>query len=427
MFTYRFKTIKILIPILLACACFKYAHSSEPTILDDVTNLGDETISERRDRNFTELVDYDGYTSESYTVTTVDGYILSIFRIPVKESCKDNTDQEPIIFMHGLYLSGDDCIIPGPGKAHCYIYSDACYDVWVPNNRGNRYSRQHTSLDPDKDSEYWNFSIDEMAAYDLPAIIDFVLQKTNKKQVYYVSHSQGAGILLMLCARKPEYNSKIKIGFGMSPTAWLEHSRFIAIKVQSAANTILKTANNETNIEILRYGGVIQTAGKLLCGSKVSYAACSALLFSVLGFNNFQITIDVLPVLTGHFPAGTSLKVFTRWGQMVTNGFAEYDYGTKENLKLYGQEKPPLIDLSPVTMRWVFIVSENDYVSDVKDVETLVSALTHSDAKMCILADKSFGHLDYIYADNLAKYVTPQILATIRTGKYACNSNIPLL
>ncbi|XP_059046946.1 lipase member K-like [Achroia grisella] len=414
--------MQILIAVIVAYTSIQYAHSIDLNIPDVITNLGDNSISERRDRNFTELVDYDGYTSESYTVTTVDGYILSIFRIPVKESCKDNTNLEPIIFVHGLYLSGDDCIIPGPGKAHCYIYADACYDVWVANNRGNRYSRKHISLNPDKDPKYWNFSIDEMAAYDLPAIIDFVLQKTNKKQLYYVSHSQGAGILLLLCAKQPEYNSKIKIGFGMSPTAWLEHSRFIDVKVQGAASEILKTANNETNMEILAHGGLIQTTGKLLCGSKISYAACSALIFLLLGFNEFQITIDVLPVAVGHFPAGSSLKNFLRWGQMVTNGFAEYDYGATENLKLYGQEKPPLIDLSPVTMRWVFIVSENDYVSDVKDVETLVSALTHSDAEMCILADKTFGHVDYVYADNLAKYVAPQILSAVKSGKFTCNS-----
>ncbi|XP_026764975.1 gastric triacylglycerol lipase-like [Galleria mellonella] len=412
--------MRSLLVVSVTCAFLKHA-TSQDNILDNVTNLGDDTISQRRDKNFTELVAYDGYNSETYTVTTDDGYILSVFRIPVNKSCKDSSNLEPIIFMHGLYLSGDDCIIPGPGKAHCYIYSDACYDVWVPNNRGNRYSRQHKSLDPDKDPEFWNFAMDEMALHDLPAIIDYVLDKTNKKQVYYVGHSQAVGTLLLLCAKKPQYNDKIKLGFGMSPTAWLENSRFIVIKVEAAANEILKTANNETNIEFLPYGGFFQNAGKILCGSKASYLACSALLFSVLGFNKFQITSDVLPVLPGHLPAGTSLKDFLRWGQMVTNGFSEYDYGSKQNLELYGQEKPPTIDLSPVTMRWIFFASENDYVSDVKDVKTLVSALTRSDAKMCLLADKSFGHLDFLYADNLAKYVAPDILSTMKTGEYACN------
>ena len=37
-------------------------------------------------------------------------------------------------------------------------------------------------------------SYDEMANYDLPASINFILNKTGQKQVYYVGHSQGTTI-----------------------------------------------------------------------------------------------------------------------------------------------------------------------------------------------------------------------------------------
>ena len=33
-----------------------------------------------------------------------------------------------------------------------------------------------------------------MAMYDLPAMINFVLQKTGQKQIYYVGYSQGCTI-----------------------------------------------------------------------------------------------------------------------------------------------------------------------------------------------------------------------------------------
>lgn len=33
-----------------------------------------------------------------------------------------------------------------------------------------------------------------MAMYDLPAMIDFVLQKTGQKQIYYIGYSQGCTI-----------------------------------------------------------------------------------------------------------------------------------------------------------------------------------------------------------------------------------------
>ena len=39
------------------------------------------------------------------------------------------------------------------------------YDVWLGNYRGNHESREHMKLDPDWDSDYWQFSWDEMAKY----------------------------------------------------------------------------------------------------------------------------------------------------------------------------------------------------------------------------------------------------------------------
>ena len=58
--------------------------------------------------------------------------------------------------------------------------------------RGNTYSRNHTSLSA-KSAEFWNFSFDEMAAIDLPAMINFVTEMTGKR-IFYIGHSQGTEI-----------------------------------------------------------------------------------------------------------------------------------------------------------------------------------------------------------------------------------------
>ena len=64
------------------------------------------------------------------------------------------------------------------------MLANAGYDVWLGNNRGNYYSREHTSLHHDGDDEerkeYWDFSFHEMAEYDIPATLDYILTKTEQ-------------------------------------------------------------------------------------------------------------------------------------------------------------------------------------------------------------------------------------------------------
>jgi pimeloyl-ACP methyl ester carboxylesterase len=62
------------------------------------------------------------------------------------------------------------------------------------NSRGNRYSRNHIFLDPDDDKQterFWDYSFEEMAKYDQPALFKFVLGQTGVQKATYVGHSQG--------------------------------------------------------------------------------------------------------------------------------------------------------------------------------------------------------------------------------------------
>ena len=61
------------------------------------------------------MVAKEGYPSETYTVTTDDGYILEMHRIPHGKN--ENGTQRPVAFlMHGLFCSSADWVVAGPGK-----------------------------------------------------------------------------------------------------------------------------------------------------------------------------------------------------------------------------------------------------------------------------------------------------------------------
>jgi predicted alpha/beta hydrolase len=64
------------------------------------------------------------------------------------------------------------------------------YEVWLGNNRGNGYSMRHKVLNPSEPA-FWQFTYDEMAQYDLPANINFVLATSGAATLAYVGHSEG--------------------------------------------------------------------------------------------------------------------------------------------------------------------------------------------------------------------------------------------
>lgn len=83
-------------------------------------------------------------------------------------------------------------------KSPAFILADEGYDVWMGNTRGNKYSRDHLTLDPDEPSyqdQFWDISFEEMGYYDYPAMINYVLTLTNQKNLVFIAHSQGTSAM----------------------------------------------------------------------------------------------------------------------------------------------------------------------------------------------------------------------------------------
>lgn len=162
----------------------------------------------------------DGYPMERHTVETEDNYILTMHRIPYSPK-SGATGKRPVAFlMHGMLSSSSDWVLMGPEKSLAYILADAGYDVWMGNARGNTYSKAHKYY-PTLWQIFWNFSWNEIGVYDVPAMIDYVLQATGVQQVQYVGHSQGTTVYLVMMSEKPAYNDKIKSAHLLGPAAYM--------------------------------------------------------------------------------------------------------------------------------------------------------------------------------------------------------------
>ena len=87
-----------------------------------------------------------------------------------------------------------------------YILADAGYDVWLGNYRGNTYSRNHTFLNPDAllNHKFWDFTWDEMAKYDIPSMVEKVLEVTGEEEIFYAGHSMGTTAFMAMGHYRPD-------------------------------------------------------------------------------------------------------------------------------------------------------------------------------------------------------------------------------
>ena len=95
-------------------------------------------------------------------MTTEDGYILTMHRIPGKEGA-------PVVLLqHGLESCSIQWVINTPETAPAFVLSRAGFDVWMGNNRGNIYSHEHIKYTT-KQKEFWDFDFEQMGTFDQPA------------------------------------------------------------------------------------------------------------------------------------------------------------------------------------------------------------------------------------------------------------------
>ncbi|KAI3876421.1 hypothetical protein MKW92_038148 [Papaver armeniacum] len=327
-----------------------------------------------------------GYKCQEFTVTTKDGYILSLQRV---NSAKGNPKtKEPAFLQHGLFMDGASWFLDSPKQSLGFILADSGYDVWVGNTRGTRYSRRHKNLDASFPL-YWDFSWDDMALSDLPAYINFVYKQT-KKKINYIGHSQGTIMALASFSLGPkapdEVLTKLKAAALLSPVAYLSYM------LDEFSRTVAKTFPAE-------FGG------EVMAEINMRKNCC----LNATSFDKF----------IANSPQSTSAKNSLHLAQTSRSGkFTKYDYGIGNMLK-YGQPTPPPYPLTNIPKDIPLFISYgvNDALADPKDVEHLLSDMKHPKNKLEVQKIPNYGHLDFIIATNANSLIFKPMIAFLKRQK----------
>ncbi|XP_028368798.1 lysosomal acid lipase/cholesteryl ester hydrolase-like isoform X2 [Phyllostomus discolor] len=344
--------------------------------------------------NVSEIISSWGFPSEEHLVETEDGYILCLHRIP--HGRKDHSDKgpKPVVFLqHGLLGDSSNWVTNLPNSSLGFILADAGFDVWMGNSRGNTWSQKHKMLSV-LQAEYWAFSFHEMAIYDLPASINYVLNKTSQKQVYYVGHSQGTTIGFIGFTRLPALAKKIKMFFALAPVAAINFSISPLVKMAWIPSLLIKDLFGDK--EFLPQNTFLKWMSIHVCDRVVLKELCGNIFFLLSGFNERNLNMSRVALYMTHSPAGTSVQTMLHWGQIKkSQKFQAFDWGSSaRNYFHYNQTSPPAYNVRDMSVPTAVWSGDHDWLADVSDVNVLLTQIPNLVYHEC---NEGWEHLDFIW------------------------------
>ncbi|GMR44808.1 hypothetical protein PMAYCL1PPCAC_15003, partial [Pristionchus mayeri] len=262
-----------------------------------------------------------------------------------------------------------------------FVFADAGFDVYLVNHRGTTYARKHTKLKPNENA-FWQFSLDEMTNFDMPATIDKVLQLSGNEHIYYIGHSHGALIGLTTLADNAKYNKKIKKMFLLGPVGAIQHEKLAARALFWVFKMLRPITNLYTSVlgahEIGFNSRLIARIGTKMCTTFPIYYICKDLIGLSAGPIGLHLNMTRIPVYLSHSLGSTSSWTYLHYTQIQqAKRVVHFDYGNQlKNFEKYRAAAPHPYNYSQIRADTYLFWSRNDWITTPAEIEkTLIPSL----------------------------------------------------
>lgn len=358
-----------------------------------------------------------GYKVENHVLTTRDGYILTIHRI-YKEKIIAN---KPIVYLHHGLITNSEIFVLGEtaSKSLPFLLVDQGYDVWLGNNRGNKYSRKHINLKCSS-KEFWDFSLDEFAMFDTPDTISHVLKKTKQKDLVVIGFSQGATQTLAALSLSESLNQQIKLFIGISPSMtpnWVFNPIvYLFIKFPNLIYFIFGRKSLMPSGTVL----IVKLMGPFF---RLFVDTTFYLLFDwrIKNLTNIQKQM-VYP----HVFSPSSVKSIVHWLQIIkSHSFQMYDsvnhsFISKLSSTTYKLHKVTEFPINTITTKIMLIYGSLDNLVEIMSMEKgLINC-----KELKLHGIQNYEHIDVLWAKNVEKEVFKPILKEINELNEVQNDEI---
>ncbi|MED6132267.1 hypothetical protein PIB30_017534 [Stylosanthes scabra] len=353
-----------------------------------------------------------GYKCDEHEVTTKDGYILSLQRIPEGRTNVGNggANRPPVIVQHGLMVGGMSWVLTPPNGNLPMSLADSGFDVWIANARGTIYSQRHKFLRP-ADPAFWDWTFDDMVMNDVPAMFDYVYNQTGQK-IHYVGHSLGTLVaILSLAERNEVVLNRMKSAALLCPIAYLSHLTTEITNI--AAKTFIgEMTAMSGNPEFDPNRISVVTAIKAICDTH--QIKCDDMMTAISG-SNCCLNSTAVDTFLAHLQP-TATKNLIHLSQVIRFGeVTKFNYEMPDlNIKNYGSLFPPRYDLTKIPSNIPLFMSYGgkDALSDITDVLMLLDIFkSHDLDKLSVQFIKDYAHADYVIGYNAKEVVYDYVIA----------------
>lgn len=354
----------------------------------------------------------EGLVIERHEFPTADGATLRLKRYA-------NPQGTPVLLCHGFGGCGASFDLPREGHNMAVYLARQGFDVWISSWRGCGHEPY------DSECVSWTHTIDDLAIYDAPALVDGVAAATGRK-VFWIGHSMGGHILYMYLqgvrfeggrvVSDPELvrtrHEKLLGGLTIGSPPGFSYSRgdpyYIAFKSRpgTAVLNFLNQQMLQKEIQSPRISGPAAGTGRLGPRLTMALSRSPLVIFTYCRRNTDKDTTTSLAKWgTGDASAGMYVQLFS---SLLDERFLEHP-GRGEPGTLYDYTAGMGLLELPI----LFLTGSEDFANP-HTIRRLGYEAVSSPVKEYVNLE-GYGHTDLLMGKTVASDVYPRIVEWIRS------------
>ncbi|KAH9235150.1 hypothetical protein K456DRAFT_1749022 [Colletotrichum gloeosporioides 23] len=373
--------------------------------------------------DFVDLCRLYGYEAEEHVTQTKDGFLLGLHRLAWRKgeegqriNCGPGSVQKKVVYLHHGLLMNSEVWVCLTDEKRClpFVLVEKGYDVWLGNNRGNKYSKKSVSHSP-KSLEFWNFSIDEFAFHDIPDSIAYILEATGQESLSYIGFSQGTAQAFATLAIHPKLNQQVNVFIALAP----------AMSPAGLSNGIVDAlVKASPQVLFLLFGrrSILSSATmwQSILYPPIFVRAIDVGLSFLFNWQTKNISLSQKLAAYPHLYSFTSTKSVVHWFQIIRNkSFQMYDDDVHPPVSISSSSKYTKVAKYPtrnIKTPIVLVYGGSDSLVDIKVMlkelpsQTVATEIPH------------YEHLDFLWGRDVDAQVFPHVFDALDSFTDALHS-----